>query len=800
MPQTGWGWLRAIVVFLVATAALGALTLFFIFETLPTVDEIRNRQVSQSTKIYDRTGAVLLYEISGGEKRTVISLSEVPESLRAATISVEDERFYEQPGFDWRAILRAVLVNLRLREGRLGQGGSSITQQLARTAFLTTERSYVRKVRELVLAIQLDRQYAKDQILELYLNEVPYGPTIYGVESASRAYFGKSAQELNIAQAAVIASLPQAPSYYSPWGSHVKELLSRQQFIIKKMRDLGKITPGEAEAALSENLVFQPRGDGIKAPHFVVAVQDYLVKKYGEELVRTGGFRVLTTLDWDLQETAERVVREGAERNEKLYAGTNAALIAQDPRTGEVLALVGSRDYFNAEQEGNFNVATQGLRQPGSALKPFAYLAAFQKGFLPETVLFDVPTEFVPNNDACPIIPNFNEDNPVCFHPQNFDHEFRGPVSMRDALAQSINIPAVKTLYLASPDNVIGLLSGFGVSTLNDPRRYGLSLVLGGGEVRLNELVGAYGVLAQEGVRRDQALVLTIKDSQGRVLERLEAEGENVADSQLVRQINDILSDTDARSGLFGNSLNLTVFPGHEVALKTGTSNDYRDAWALGYTPSLVVGVWAGNNNNKPMHRQGSSILAAVPIWHDFMAEALKSQPSATFTRPDPATAAKPVLGGEYVVNGQIHSILYYVDRDNPTGDPPSDPSLDPQFNNWELPIILWAAVNAPGAGFGGTTIGDPAAPRIVIISPTSGAFITDRVVVSARISAASQPARISVFWNGTLVQQTTEGLTNPAPIFFDFAPQNPAPQNILEIEAATADGKTARQGVIVYR
>ncbi len=782
-------------------AALGALTLFLVLETLPTVDEIRNHQVSQSTKIYDRTGTILLYEISGGEKRTVVSMPEIPESLRNATIAVEDERFYDQPGFDWRAILRAILVNLHLREGRLGQGGSSITQQLARTAFLTTERSYVRKVRELVLAIKLDRQYTKDQILELYLNEVPYGPTIYGVESASRAYFGKSAAELTIAEAAIIASLPQAPSYYSPWGSHVKELLSRQQFIIKKMRDLGKITPKEAEAALAEKPVFQPRGEGIKAPHFVVAVQDYLVKKYGEELVRTGGLQVLTTLDWGLQETAERVVREGAERNEKLYAGTNAALVAEDPRTGEILALVGSRDYFDTEREGNFNVATQGLRQPGSALKPFAYLAAFQKGFLPETVLFDVPTEFVPNPDACPIIPNFEESgsDSVCFHPQNFDHNFRGPVSMRNALAQSINIPAVKTLYLAGLDNVIGLLSGFGVSTLNDPRRYGLSLVLGGGEVHLDELVGAYGVLAQDGVRHEQALVLTIKDGRGQVLEQHKVEGESVADPQLVREVSDILSDADARSGLFGGSLNLTVFPGHEVALKTGTSNDYRDAWALGYTPSLVVGVWAGNNNNKPMHRQGSSILAAVPIWHDFMVEALKSQPSVTFTRPDPMVPAKPVLGGEYIINGQIHSILYYVDRNNPTGDPPSDPSLDHQFNNWELPVILWAAVNAPGTGLGGTTIGDPAAPRITILSPTPGTFVADRVLVSTQISSASALARVSVFWNGTLVQQITEGLTSPTSLVFDFTPPNPAPQNNLEVEAATIDGKTARQGAIVY-
>ncbi len=676
-------------------------TIIFFAQTLPSIEEISNQQISQSTKIYDRTGSVILYEINGGERRTVVSFDQMPQTLKDATVAIEDQNFYNEPAFDWRGIARAVFVDVTT--GSLAQGGSTITQQLARTAFLTLNQTVTRKIKELILAIRLNEYYSKDQILGLYLNEVTYGPTIAGVEAASENYFDEPVQNLNLAQSAVLAAIPQAPTYYSPWGSHVDDLLKRQKVVLQKMYELGKITKSQLNDALAYKIKFQPQSTGnIKAPHFVMAVEDYLVQKYGENLVNHGGLRVTTTLNWNLQQEAETAVDQGAAQNQVLYKGYNAALVAQDPKTGQVLALVGSRDYFatsslpagctpalNCKFEPNFDVAVQGLRQPGSSLKPFVYLTAFQKGYTPSTTLFDVPTEFS-TNSTCPAIPNLDSTNTKCFHPQNFEGTFVGPISMRDALAQSVNVPAVETLYLVGIKNAVDNANSFGLTTLTSPDTYGLSLVLGGGAVRLIDLTEAYSVLSQDGVKHNQAMVLQVKDSNGNILESYTDQSSQVADAQSVRLVNDVLTDAQARSGLFQNSLNLTIFPGYDVALKTGTSNDYKDAWALGYTPSLVVGVWAGNNDNTAMQRSGSSILAAVPMWHAFMQQALASVPPATFTPPDPANPTKPILAGNYL-SGGLHTILYYVDKNDPTGPDPTNPNIDPQFHDWEADLQTWA-------------------------------------------------------------------------------------------------------------
>ncbi len=785
---------------------LSAALVLYLAKDLPSVEQIDNRQVSQSTKIYDRTGKVLLYEISAGQKRTVIPIDEMPDRLKQATVAVEDENFYNEPAFDWKAIVRAVLVNLHLREGRAGQGASTITQQLARNAFLSPERTITRKLRELILAIYLDRHYTKDQILWLYLNEIPYGSTMYGVESASSAFFGKSAKDLTLAEAALIAALPQAPSYYSPWGSHTKDLYSRQRFILKKVWTQGTISEEEYQKALEEKMVFQPQTQGIKAPHFSLLVQDYLVKKYGEDVVRSGGLTVITTLDWTLQEAAEKAVREGAERNEKLYDGKNAALVAEDPKSGQLLALVGSRDYFDIKNEGNFNAATQGLRQPGSALKPFAYLTLFKKGFLPETVFFDVPMEFVPNNPECPPIPDYKKnvtknDDP-CFHPQNFDEKFRGPIALSDALAQSVNIPAVKVLYLAGLEDVLHTLADFGVTTLTDPSRYGLSLVLGGGEVKLNELVGAFGVLAAEGIHHDQAMVLEVRDASGGIVETYADNTEQVVEPQYPRIITSILSDQAARSKLFGSSLNLTVFPGHDVALKTGTSNDYRDAWALAYTPSLVVGVWAGNNNNTPMHKQGSSILAAVPIWSAFMSEAIKTQPEELFTKPDPTTPSKPFFAGAYAPANQIHSELFWVNRKDPSGPAPSDPTEDPQFTNWETGVFSWIQNNATEfvnnpLFFGGVSTSTPV---INLQTPASGGFSSGTVEVRAQILSPSPLVWITALWNGEVIERRQLGGEMTYALVSTFVPNVFLPQNNLTLTATTNTGVSSSVSLVIYK
>ena len=793
---------------LIGTASalgIGVLIIFFLSQGLPSVEEIDSREISQSTKIFDRTGTVLLYDLNSGVKRTVVQPDQVPQSIRDATVAIEDERFYEEPAFDWKGILRAVYVNLTKKQ--FSQGASTITQQLARNAFLTPEKTIVRKVKELLLAVRLDRHYSKDQILWYYLNEIPYGPTTYGIEAASQSYFNKPAKELTLAESALLASIPRNPIYYDPGGSHIQDLLKRKDLVLKKMLEQGKVGDADYKKAVAEKIQFQPLARGIKAPHFVMAVQDYLIQKYGEDLVRKGGLKITTSLDWNLQQAAEKAVAEGAARNEKLYNGKNAALVAQNATSGQVLAMVGSRDYFDLSVDGNFNVATQGLRQPGSSLKPFVYLEGFIKGYSPDTVLFDTPTEFAANNPNCPLWPDYSSDNPSCFHPENFDHIFRGPVSLRNALAQSVNVPAVKMLYLVGLKDALLLANSFGLITLDDPQRYGLSLVLGGGEVRLSDLVGAYSVLADDGQKHPQTTILEIKDSSGKVLESWQPTSENVAPSQNVREINDILSDEEARSGLLQNSLALTVFPGHEVAMKTGTSNDYRDAWTVGYTPTLVVGVWAGNNDNSPMRRQGSSILAAIPIWSSFFGEALKTQPQTPFLKADLRIPEKPILRGEYIIQNQLHSLLYFVNKNDPAGVAPVNPTSDPQYINWEMSVLRWASSNLSvfsslNQSATTTTVFVPGNqnPVIKIDSPAEGSFIEGPINIRASISSGADIVDINVYLNQSLVYSMRPAPSKTNDFSWSFTPSNIPDQNYLEIETKDASGRSAKSGLIVYK
>lgn len=684
--------LQVIGIIVASLAIILFLIILYFAKTVPSLQQISTQQIGQSTKIYDRTGTILLYDINNGQRRTLVPFDQISQNVKDATIAIEDQNFYNEPAFDIKGIFRAILVDIKTHS--FAEGGSTLTQQLARTAFLTLDQTIPRKIKEFILAVKLNEFYSKDQILGLYLNEVPYGPTISGVEEASEDYFGIPVTDLNVAQSAVLAAIPQAPTYYSPWGTHVSELLQRQKLVLQQMYKTGKITQSQLNDALNYKIVFQPQTQGgIKAPHFVMAVQQYLVQKYGEAEVDRGGLKVITTLNWTLQQEAETAVSQGVERNTKLYQATNAALVAQDPTTGQVLALVGSANYFDTSNDGNFDVATQGLRQPGSSLKPFIYLTAFQMGYTPDTILFDVPTEFS-TNSSCPAVPNFNVTNTKCFHPQDFEGTFAGPLSIRNSLAQSVNVPAVKALYLVSEKSAIQNAYNFGLTTLTDPASYGLSLVLGGGAVRLIDLTEAYSVLATDGIKHAQTMVLSVQDANGDILEQYADQATQVADAQSVSLINDVLSDNAARAPLMGGSQSLTVFPGYDTAMKTGTSNDYRDAWSMGYSPSLVVGVWAGNNNNKPMQRAGSSILAAVPMWSAFMNQALPEVPNTTFAKPDPTNPSKPILGGTYVINGQIHSILQYVNKSDPTGPDPANPAADPQYNNWETGVQNWAAAN----------------------------------------------------------------------------------------------------------
>lgn len=675
---------------------LAILTVYIasIIKTLPSPEEFQIHQTAQSTKIYDRAGKILLYEIHGEEKRTVIPFEEIPQYLKLATIAIEDSNFYTRYALDWKGIIRSLIVDIKY--GEFVQGGSTITQQLARNIFLTREKTLIRKIKEIILAIELESKYSKDEILNFYLNQIPYGSNAYGVEAASQIYFGKSAKNLTLAESALLASLPRAPSYYSPWGPHKDELIKVQQYVLDRMAKLGFITKEEAQKAKEEKLNFMPPSLGtIKAPHFVMTVKSYLENKYGEDVVTNGGLKVITTLDWELQQKAEEAIKKGVERNKKLYGGKNAGLVLEDARTGQILALVGSADYFDKSIDGNFNMPIQGLRQPGSALKPFIYLKALEKGYPPDTIIFDVPTEFTVNNPICSIIPNFENNSEEykknCFHPLDFE-EFKGPITIKEALPQSINIVAVKLLYLVGLQNVINELKNFGITTLNEPWRYGLSLVLGGGEVKLIELVKVYSVLSQEGILREQSFILEVRDSNNNILESYSNKSKKVFDPFYIRWINYMLSTPELRKPLFGASFSLTVFEGYDVALKTGTTQDYRDAWAIGYTPSLVVGVWAGNSDNSPMVKKGTSILAAVPIWSDFLNKILKNFPPEKFNPPSPFPAVnKTMLNGNYInYDSSIHSILYYVDKNNPLGPPPVNPANDPQFINWEYAVIDW--------------------------------------------------------------------------------------------------------------
>ena len=661
----------------------------YVAKDLPSPETIISRKVSESTKIYDRTGTVVLYDIHGEEKRTVVPWENIPESVKKATLASEDASFYSHQGLDFKGIIRAFFKNLA--EFRIAQGGSTITQQLIKKALLEDSRTLSRKIKEALLSIEIERRFSKDQIFWMYLNQIPYGSNSYGIESASQTFFNKPAKSLTLSEAALLAALPKAPTYYSPHGENLKETLSRKDNILEKMKNLNYISEAEYETAIKENLVFKPPRENILAPHFVIMVREYLIKKYGEETVENGGLKIYTTLDFNLQTAAEETIDAYSEKNEKLYKAKNAALAAIDPRSGQILTMVGSRDYFDIANEGNFNVATA-QRQPGSAFKPFAYAAALEKGFTDSTMLFDFKTEF---NPEC-LADNSQEKDKFglnCYHPQNYDGKFRGPVTFRQALSQSLNVPSVKVLYLAGVDTTIDLAQTLGISTLEKNRKdFGLSLVLGGAEVKLLDMVSAYGVFANDGLRQASSFILRVEDVEGNILEEYKPKEERVIEPQIARMVSNMLSDNKTRTAVFGPNSSL-YFPDRPVAAKTGTTQENRDAWVLGYTPGLSVGVWVGNNDNTSMTKQGAGISAAGPIWHEFLAKVLKDTPVEDFLQPDPLESTKIMLNGEYlrpdiesdtVDTPEVHTILYYVNKDKPQEEIPSDPSQDPQFKNWE--------------------------------------------------------------------------------------------------------------------
>ena len=790
-------WLKRIVLAGIAAVMLFSIYLIGAFawysRSLPDPNKILERDLAQSTKIYDREGETVLYDIHGDQKRTLVKLDEIPLYVQQATISAEDRFFYEHGGFNLVAMFKGVIIDPLL--GKQARGGSTLTQQFVKNSILTNERRLSRKIKEFILSYKIEKAFTKDEILQMYLNEIPYGSVAYGVQSASYTFFNKDVKDLSIAEAAILASLPKAPTYYSPYGSNQDRLFARQQYIIDQMAKYGYITEEEAETAKAQELKFAVKRESITAPHFVMYIKEILSEKLGDDFVESGGLKVITTLDLDKQKLAEEAVINGVEKRGENYGFHNAALLSLDPKTGQVLAMVGSKDYFDLENDGNVNVTLR-LRQPGSSIKPMIYAAAFKNGYTPNTILYDVDTTFKTDTKD--------------YSPKNYDLSQNGPVTIRKALAGSLNTPAVKAIYLAGVSNVIDFLELLGYTSFEDRSRFGLALVLGGGEVRLIEHTAAFGTFANQGVANPVVGILRVEDSKGNVLLEYENRDRKVLDSNVANQVTNILSDNDARAYAFGASNYLTL-SSRAAAAKTGTTNDYRDAWTMGYTPSLVTGVWVGNNDNTEMNRGAAGGVVAAPIWQEYMNKALEGSLIEGFSEPKIEETGKPILDGAVAQETKVkvdkfsgklatentpqsaieektflnaHSILHYVYKEQPRGAVPEDPAqADPAYVHWEAAIQSWVQWKAENK-----KEGDPEfiyenapteeddvhteanKPTVIINSPTNGQTIEGVLNASVNVSAARGVSRVEYFIGSkriATVDAAPFGLSMPLTSYF---------------------------------
>lgn len=598
------------------------------------------------TTILDRNGKVL-YQVYGANNRKVIEIEQMPESLIKATLAAEDPDFYDHPGFSWQGTMRAIYEDITTRSK--AQGGSTITQQLVKNALLTSDKSYTRKYQELLLSTELERRYSKDQIMQMYLNEVYYGQGSYGVESAAQTYFKKPVSDLTLGESALIAGLPLGPSRFDP-NLDIESGTARRDFILSRMAELGYISAAEAETAKAEPLQTYARQITIKAPHFVFYVLAQLRRDYGEDLVEKGGITVTTTLDLDKQAIGEAAVKNQVAKL-KANNASNSGLVALDPKTGDILTMVGSVDYYQP-QFGSVNITTAQL-QPGSSFKPIAYAAAFEKGakdgWNGSKLVEDKPLS-LPNGDG------------TVYAPQNYDRTFRGNVTLRRALANSLNIPAVEVLRYAGIDSTIDMAHRLGITSLNERSRYGLSLVLGGGEVRPLDMAAVYATFANGGVKTTPRSVLKVTDRNENEITKkpISDKKEQVLDPRLAFMLTHILSDNRARTEEFGadSPLKLTTQAGNPrareipAAVKTGTTNDFRDNWTVGYTPDLVAAVWVGNNDHSMMNNV-TGITGAAPIWNDYMSNSLSGQPIKTFEAPAGVVLQRVCSDGGLAPSGQ---------------------------------------------------------------------------------------------------------------------------------------------------
>jgi penicillin-binding protein 1C len=725
------GWFgKAIAGLFVMGVVATLIGLIFIITVISDIPDVPTRfNNAESTIIYDREGNIL-YTIHGEENRKEIPLSEIPKHVIDATIAIEDDQFFEHHGFDVGGIMKGVLAEyLGIGQRR---GGSTITQQLVKNTLLSNERTATRKIKELIISIQLERTYSKNEILSMYLNTIPYGSNAYGIEMASRIFFDKSAANLTLGEAAILASLPQAPSRYNPYGNGKEALMGyfdeegnyvagRKDVVLKRMEDLKLITTEERQKAFDEGaqIIFKKYKENIKHPHFVIYVKELLENKFGKEAVETGGIHVYTTIDPNLQKVAEDTIAEKMETYPERYGAKNAALLTVDIEKGQILAMVGSSDYFNEEIDGNVNVVFR-KRQPGSSFKPIVYAAAFAKGYSPATVIYDLETDF--GND---------------YIPQNYDGSFRGPISARRALNASLNIPAVKMAFLAGVDNVVNLAKKMGYTDLIDGDQYGTSIGLGTGEVTLYQMVTAYSIFANNGKKIAYTPFLRIETSDGKIIENNEdvtPKAIEVLDPQIAYTVNHVISDKTARPPGWNNNLQLAD---HINGVKTGTSNKRiqpgnapgsikpMDNWTLGYTTKIVTGVWVGNNDSSPLNHNADGLTTAAPIWKAVMTEATKNHDLQEFTKPEGISWKKVskwsgLLPSANTPENDVISELFTtfntptgvdqtfltvkidkVSKKIPTEYTPEDAivealvtnfrSLNPTDPNWEKPVQIWA-------------------------------------------------------------------------------------------------------------
>ncbi len=784
--------------------------------TLPDPAKLDSRIVAQSTKIYARDGTTLLYEIHGEAKRTVLPYSDLPENIKEATIAIEDKNFYNNPGISISGILRSIWVDVT--SGSKSQGGSTITQQFARNSILTREKSFIRKIKEIVLAIEINERYTKDQILALYLNEIPYGQNAYGIEAASQSYFGKHAKDLTLPEAAYLAALPQAPSFYNPNGANRSRLDNRKDVVLDQMFQQGYITEQERDEAQATKVSFSKIKDAILAPHFVFYVESLLAEKYGEKTLEEGGLKVITTLDWKMQEIAEKAVADGVARNEKSNRAENAGLVAIDPKTGQILAMVGSRNYFDEEHDGQVNVTIQEL-QPGSSFKPYVYATAFKQGMSPATMLVDVKT-------------NFGSFGNRDYVPSNYNGQDYGLINMRKALAGSLNISAVKTLALVGVGRAVDTAKEMGITSDINADRCGLSLVLGGCEIKLVDHVAAMGVFATEGVKHEKTPILKITDSRGQTLEEYTTtEGQQVLDPQVAYQVISVMTDNDARSYVFGSRSPL-VLPGRVVAAKTGTTQEWRDGWTLGYTPSLAAGVWVGNNDHSKMRAGADGVVVAAPIWNQFMREALKDTPAEIF--PEPAGIQRILVDSisgklpteftpstKYEVFAQsnlptsyddVHVMVKINKYNGKLANELTPPeaveerlytvirSERPDNANWEAPVAAWAATHGYSRppreqddGIMPEVLPEDMETTVNFLTPTYGQTISSLPMnVQVGISGTRQPNSVELLLNGKSVGSLTQ-----APYSFSINSASNGWQTLIAI-ATMADGSTIQNSTRV--